>query len=73
VAGVVKRRGLGNANGIIHDLFLLSLNRPPTPRERTAIAAASRLNDPRVKDTPIAAYQDLLWALLNSNEFMLNH
>jgi hypothetical protein len=25
------------------------------------------------KDSPTAAYQDVLWALLNSNEFMLNH
>ena len=28
----------------------------------------------RVRDKDVLApYQDLLWALLNSNEFMLNH
>ncbi len=72
VAAVVKKRGAGNHRAVIDDLFLLALNRKPTPKESGAILAALPLNA-RVRDNALAPYQDLLWALLNSNEFMLNH
>ncbi len=52
----------------IRSLYLASLGRRPSRRESTAaqrvITASS---DKR------AAYQDLFWALLNSNEFVFNH
>jgi hypothetical protein len=61
----------GNARAVVHHLYLLTLNRPPTPKELDRIAAALPMRM-REKDW-LAPYQDLLWALLNSNEFMLNH
>jgi hypothetical protein len=70
VAKLVDKRG-ASPRLIVHDLYLLALNRPPTSRELERISAALRM---RVVDRkPEAPYQDLLWALLNSNEFMLNH
>lgn len=50
----------------IQQLYLVSLGRLPNARETTAIKRLFQLNssDPKV------AYQDLYWALLNSNEFI---
>jgi hypothetical protein len=63
------RRGSGRS--IVHDLYLLTLNRPPTTRELDKISQSLAM---RVRDREVLApYQDVLWALLNSNEFMLNH
>ncbi len=64
-----ERRGSGKA--IVHELYLLTLNRPPTVKELEKISQALPMRT-REKDV-LAPYQDLLWALLNSNEFMLNH
>ena len=52
----------------IETLYLSTLSRTPTHRETQAagkLLAASR--------DSAAGYQDLVWALLNSNEFILNH
>jgi hypothetical protein len=53
---------------LIEDAFLRTLTRQPQPEEMTAsrqaIAAAP---------TPIEGLSDLLWALINSKEFILNH
>jgi hypothetical protein len=53
---------------IIEDLYLATLSRPPKPEELTKaqgwIASAA---------TPKEGAQDLLWALLNSREFLFNH
>jgi hypothetical protein len=61
----------------IHELYLTALNRPPTDREYKAIITQFRLLDPRVGSVdyrnPNRRYEDLFWALLNSNEFILNH
>lgn len=46
-------------------LYLATLGRLP---ERREISAAQKLF--QVSPTPIAGYQDLMWALLNSNEFI---
>jgi hypothetical protein len=62
----------GTAGGIITELFLASLNRPPTTKEVGMILEKMKTYKWRDKD-PHAPYQDLFWALLNSNEFMLNH
>jgi hypothetical protein len=61
---------------VIADLYLAALNRPPTVREMQAILQQFELRPPfRAADytNPSARYEDLFWALLNSNEFMLNH
>jgi hypothetical protein len=61
----------------IHELYLTALNRPPTDREYKTIITQFRLLDPRVGSVdyrnPNRRYEDLFWALLNSNEFILNH
>ena len=53
---------------MVNNLFLSALSRYPSPKE---MAAARQLlgSDPNT----IAVLEDLFWALLNSNEFILNH
>jgi hypothetical protein len=63
-------------SAVIHELYLASLNRPPTAREMQAITRGFELRPAfAAKDhkDPAARFEDLFWALLNSNEFMLNH
>jgi hypothetical protein len=60
----------------IEELYLTALNRPPTAREAKTILDQFRLRPQfAAKDyqNPNARYEDLFWALLNSNEFLLNH
>jgi hypothetical protein len=52
----------------IQQLFLAALARNPTPSEQTA---ARKLISARGRDTA-AGLEDLWWALLNSNEFILD-
>lgn len=52
----------------IRKLFLSTLTREPSRKELTA---GNRLI--RGNRNKLAAYQDLFWALLNSNEFVFNH
>jgi len=56
---------------IINELYLAALNRPPRPAELKRIQGMMALRG--VKDTAKSQYEDLFWALLNSNEFLLNH
>jgi len=61
------------ANGVIRDLYLAALNREPTPYEMNAIQSKFPLRMAyQSHDTWPARAQDLFWALLNSNEFVLN-
>jgi mono/diheme cytochrome c family protein len=54
---------------IVAELYLAAYTRPPTPDELTkAIAAFDRDNATRQSAT-----EDVLWALLNSPEFVFNH
>jgi hypothetical protein len=66
-----------STQSVIADLYLASLNRPPTGKELGTIMGKFRLVNPAIaaKDSrdPAARYEDLFWALLNSNEFILNH
>lgn len=58
----------GSPNVKIQKLYLSALSRMPSRTELAAMQRAVAANrDPRV------AYQDLFWALLNSNEFILVH
>ncbi len=54
-------------------LFLATLNRPATQNEFRQLMARMPLAGGKVKDTPDGAMQDVFWALLNCNEFILNH
>ena len=51
------------------EIFLAALNRVPTMQEQAVIAAYFEKN----KDNREAATQDLVWAVLNSAEFLFNH
>ncbi|MAT15276.1 MAG: hypothetical protein CMJ46_08410 [Planctomyces sp.] len=51
----------------INEIYLTTLSRYPTPRERNALNQLFRASSEE------AAMQDLMWALLNSNEFITNH
>jgi len=52
---------------VVNHLFLAALSRFPTAREKSA--ALDALNS--FPDT-IPVMEDIFWALLNSNEFVLN-
>jgi hypothetical protein len=54
-------------------LFLAALNRLPTPREHSLIGQRSKIMGAGDVKNPLAPWQDLFWALVNSNEFILNH
>jgi Protein of unknown function (DUF1549)/Protein of unknown function (DUF1553) len=60
--------GKGSENQKIQRLYLTALGRMPS---RPELGAAQRfLNN---SHDPLTVYQDLFWALLNSNEFIINH
>jgi hypothetical protein len=68
-----KARQLANSHlapeAIVDSLYLTAFARPPRPEEaRIALVA---FNAPDAKR--ITVIEDLLWALLNSPEFILNH
>ena len=54
---------------IVEELYLACFSRLPTPEEST-IAVASFADDPAARRR---AVEDLLWALVNSAEFIFNH
>jgi hypothetical protein len=61
---------------VVTELYLAALNRPPTAKEMSMINQQFNLRPQfQQKDLkePSARFEDLFWALLNSNEFMLNH
>lgn len=58
--------------GVIDYLYLAAVNRPAKPMEMKNILVKLQLRR-GFRDTPRAMYEDLFWALLNSNEFLLNH
>ncbi|MFP6769147.1 MAG: DUF1549 and DUF1553 domain-containing protein [Planctomycetaceae bacterium] len=54
----------------IQTLFLVALQRQPTPEEMTALDRVFQEGGGR---DPIAGLQEVFWAVLNSNEFITNH
>jgi hypothetical protein len=107
------RGGVTNANKVLDELFLMTLNRRPAPDERAKLMSIMRQGvrikaeapkpaekpttppkgkgpkrkGPRTPPAPpttpgwvppthvndVTFYRDVFWALLNTNEFMLNH
>ena len=59
----------GENAAIENELWLAALNRLPTPKERELV----RKEGIRTGANALAFWQDVFWALLNSNEFVLNH
>ena len=58
----------GNPADKVKRLYLATLSRAPSPRE---IQTANRIT--KNATNQLEAFQDLYWALLNSNEFIINH
>ena len=56
------------ADPIISEVFLRTLSRPPTAEEMTKAR-----EDIVAAGNPINGVRDLLWAMLNTREFMVNH
>jgi len=82
VAAVLKKRAFSQtaAKDAMKDLFLAALNRPPRAEEYNRMLNPKMFLLPRVpgatRDAPAfwtGFYQDMFWAILNSNEFILNH
>jgi hypothetical protein len=76
-------QGLRITMPLLNKLYLATLNRPVTQAEFDRIsdkkmwlfhnpAVKSKVN-PNSEAFAIGYYQDIFWALLNSNEFILNH
>jgi hypothetical protein len=81
VALAMKKHGDKPA-AVIRELFLATLNREPTTKELIAVEKElpfpstpqrAKMKAEDLKKWPDHKYQDVLWALLNSNEFLLNH
>jgi len=68
LASVLSNPKLRNDNQRIQALYISALGRVPSRAEYSKIERVMRQ-----APTPVMAYQDLYWALLNSNEFVLNH
>ena len=81
VAEVVCKRGasMQSLPFAVNDLFMHTVGRPATQKEINDIRSMDYYRFPRVKGAVLNAqfwtnyYQDIMWALLNSNEFILNH
>jgi hypothetical protein len=53
---------------VVEELFLATLSRPPDADERAAV-----LEHVKAKTDRRAAFTDVVWALINTREFILNH
>lgn len=89
VAAIVKKRGASYASLklAINDMFIQVLGRPATTPELTDLMSPGNSKKPAMfhfrKDPPGSIpnnpqfwtryYEDIMWALINSNEFILNH
>ncbi|MDF1665774.1 MAG: DUF1553 domain-containing protein [Planctomycetota bacterium] len=61
-------RSSGSRKILLQRLFVQTLSRPPSKAEQSTLAP---LLGPR--DTRMTIAEDLMWALLNSSEWLLNH
>jgi hypothetical protein len=60
-----------DAAGRVKSLFLATLSRPPSQAERTRFSA--HVEKAKTSEESARALSDILWALLNSAEFIHNH
>lgn len=62
-------RDIKNPRDLVQAIYLTILSRPPTDEERKLVAAHAPNGNVRTQ----AALTDLVWALLNSTEFLYRH
>jgi hypothetical protein len=63
-----RRSAPSDVDGLIREAFLRTVSRPPTDEElKTAREDVGAAAD------PVGGVRDLLWALLNTREFLVNH
>jgi hypothetical protein len=69
--GVVKRLTdtITSDDALIEEVYLLTLSRFPTEAERQL----TRQHLAENRDSRRAAAEDIVWALMNSKEFLYNH
>ena len=68
-AGLVGDEAL-SLKAIIHEVYLAAYSRPPAPEELEA-AVEILFDAPGL--TRKSAAEDIMWALINSAEFVFNH
>ncbi len=64
----LKEKAKDNVDAVVREVFLRTLSRPPTAGE---LATAS--SDVLSHDSPVAGARELLWTMLNTREFLVNH
>jgi hypothetical protein len=69
VVGAIKKHKNGFGS-VVGDVYMAALSRRPTDAE---MAAVRRVADKWHGRVDASFHADLMWALLNSNEFILNH
>jgi len=69
VVGAIKKHKSAFGS-VVGDIYMAALSRRPTDTE---MAAVRRVADRWQGRTDASFHADLMWALLNSNEFILNH
>jgi hypothetical protein len=57
----------------VRELFLCTLNREPTAEEEAAVHEHVQKKLAENKDNLRVAYEDILWTLINTKEFLFNH
>ena len=72
-SGTVQSAKKLKGKDLVDFLFLSTLNRPSTAKEYQQILANVKLKYNVQENDVTPAMQDLFWALLNCNEFILNH
>ena len=76
-AALIAAQRRGSPSGVVEELYLSTLNRKPTPEEMKKILSSLGLVLQNKPKTPLVfweqAAQDILWAILNGGEFILNH
>jgi len=69
VSQAIKSAGANDPEKMVEQIYLAGLSRRPSPEETRRLVSYVREHPAN----PVAAYTDILWSILNSSEFVLNH